>query len=54
MTDMPSTSGRVISPFRFVQVSPSDFRAFLGNWNAFLSELPLPTEIISERSDALE
>jgi len=44
---------KITAPFRFVQVSPHDFRRFLNNWFTFLGELELPPGIIAENPKVL-
>lgn len=39
--------------FRFLAVSPADFRGFLKNWLEFLRKLELPEDVVSEDAEAV-
>src|ERR1035441_2897027 len=44
-------TGKTVNPFRFILVSPDDFRLFLNKWFAFLTKLDLPREFVVEMLD---
>jgi hypothetical protein len=47
-------TGKIISPYRFVEVSPDDFSLFLNKWFEFLTKLELPREFAIEILDEVE